>query len=455
MTPLSVATGRVCCLVGLLLNGCSIAAEPADGPPSILVLLADDLGARDAGFAGGRFDTPNLDGLADESVVFTRAYSVSATCSPARAAILTGQHPARLQMTRHIPAGMRQYFDALGRTTEPFHVLASDPSRTPSRNWLPLETVTLAEALAPEYHTGYFGKWHLGHEPYHPRHQDFDDQFGVGNLVPRSYYPPYWRKEVNPYRETPPDVYLTDRLADDVVAYLDRQKLGVPFFAFVSFYAPHSPHVGRKDLLAKQRERGFKGKEAHYGAMVEGLDEAVGRILATLENNGLEQNTVVFFLSDQGSQFSNAPFRGGKNESPLYEGGCRVPMLVRWPGVVKPSKCEVPVVSTDIFPSIVEIAKTAEDRDRPVDGASLVPLLKGGNALDREYLYLERRYSDQYAAVVSSDWKLIVSHAGNHELYHLADDPYEGNDFSERMPAKVAEMLRSYERWRAALSEAP
>ena len=336
-------------LLGLL------AAVGAPAAPNFLILFVDDLGARDVGYQGGRYDTPNIDRLAQESLAFSRAYIPTPTCSPSRAALLTGQHPMRLGLARHIPTGKKYGFDELGRTGEDRHAWEGDPSGFASRNWLPLDATTIAEALGPMgYRTAFFGKWHLGYEPYHPVKQGFDEQFGVSNFGhPGSYYPPYWPAG-NPYPDAPAGKYLTDRLADDVVTYLERQKGGEkPFLAMVYFYNVHTPHIGRKDLVAKYRARGLEGRYAEYAAMVEATDDAIGRILAAADGT----DTVTVFLGDQGSYFTNAPLRGGKTGgTALYEGGARVPLLFRWPGHVEAGNNATPVVSSDVFPTLVELA---------------------------------------------------------------------------------------------------
>ncbi len=404
----------------------------------------------DVGYQGGEHDTPNIDRLAAESMVFSRAYIPTPTCSPSRAALLTGQHPMRLGLARHIPTGPKYGFDKLGRTERERHQWEGDVTGFASRNWLPLEATTIAEALKPlRYDTAFFGKWHLGHEPYHPVKQGFDVQRGVSNFGhPGSYYPPYWPVG-NPYPDAPGDKYLTDRVADDVVAYLkDRPEQARPYLATVFFYNVHSPHVGRRDLVRKYEARGLKGRHAHYAAMVEATDDSIGRILEAVEGT----DTVTVFLGDQGALLTNAPLRGGKPAgTALYEGGARVPMLLHWPGRLEAGKNATPVLSADVFPTLVDFAGGDPAKHQPLDGLSLRPLLEGTGSLERDALFLERHYEDQYAAVVAGDWKLIAYWSGKRELFNLAADPSEERDLADRFPEQAGLLLSKLAAWRKSL----
>ena len=439
----------------LLCALCACVASPA---PNFLVVFVDDLGWKHVGYQGGAYETPRIDRLASESTIFSRAYIPTPTCSPSRAALLTGQHPARLGIVRHIPASPRFGFDALGRTDQEFHDWEGDPSRWPSRNWLPLDAVTIAEALGPlGYRSAFFGKWHLGSENYHPVRQGFDEQYGVSNFGhPGSYYPPYWRAG-NPYPDEEPGKYLTDRLADDVVDYLAKVGESRPFLATVFLYNVHAPHIGRKDLVRKYLASGFSDDRAQLAAMVEATDSSVGRILDALEESGRARDTVVIFLGDQGGLRYNEPLRGGKpGGTALYEGGARVPMLIRWPeNAPKGAKRSTPVVSTDIFPTIVDLAGGDLAEFAPLDGLSLKPLLAGEGRIEREALFLERHYEDQYAAVVSGDWKLVAYWSGARELYDLADDPGENRDISSKNPERVRELSELLAGWRAEVGLRP
>ena len=421
----------------------ALCAGVSTAAPNFLVLFVDDLGWNHVGYQGGAYETSRIDRLANESMAFSRAYIPAPTCSPSRAALLTGQHPARLGIVRHVPTSPRFGFDSLGRTDQEFHLWEGDPSRWPSRNWLPLDSVTIAEGVEPlGYRSAFFGKWHLGSEEHHPVRQGFDEQYGVSNFGhPRSYYPPYWPAG-NPYPDEKPDLYLTDRLTDDVVDYLTQSNEDRPFLAAVFFYNVHAPHIGRKDFVQDYLDQGFSDDRAQFAAMVEATDSSVGRILDALEESGHADDTVVIFLGDQGGLRYNEPLRGGKpGGTALYEGGARVPLLIRWPEKVPGGvKQSAPVVSTDIFPTIVELAGGDPGEFAPLDGASLKPLLTSGGRIEREALFLERHYEDQYAAVVAGNWKLIAYWSGKRELYSLADDPSENRDISSRHPERVLEL---------------
>jgi arylsulfatase A-like enzyme len=420
--------------------------------PNILVLFVDDLGWADVSYQGDLYDTPNIDKFASRSMMFSRAYIATPTCSPSRSSVLTGQHPARLRIVRHIPGGEKYGFDKFGRTNSHWHVLDTDPAQFESRNWLPLEVTTIAEALKPlGYYSAFMGKWHLGHEPFHPVHQGFDEQRGVSNFGhPKNYYQPFFVEGANPYADTPKEKYLTDRLTDDAVDFLKTYRRDKPFLLTVFFYNVHSPHQGRKDLIEKYEERGLEGRQANYGAMVEAMDDNVGRILRTLDEQGQADDTVVVFFSDQGGYFTQAPLRGGKTGGmALYEGGAKVPLAIRWPGQTKAgSKSDTLVLSTDLFPTFVEMAGGDPSAFKPLDGLSITPLLKGRKSIGRDELYLYRNYEDKYAAVVGKEWKLIAGLGGKHELYNLRTDPSETNDLAKTNPAKLKELLGRLEAWK-------
>ena len=426
-------------LLGLLLAAVAAAAQP-----NILLLFVDDLGWADVGYQGNRYDTPNIDRLASQGMRFSRAYIATPTCSPSRSSVITGQHPARLRIVRHIPNGPKYGFDKLGRTNEHWHQWEGDPARFASRNWLPLEVTSIAEAMKPlGYYSAFIGKWHLGSEPFHPIRQGFDEQHGVSNFGhPKNYYQPYFVEGGNPYAEAPEDRYLTDMVADSTIDFLKNYNRKEPFLVTTFFYNVHGPHQGRRDLIAKYEARGFEGRQANYGAMVEATDDSIGRILKTLDERGLAENTVVVFFSDQGGYFTNEPLRGGKTGGmALYEGGARVPLAIRWPGKVKPgSETKTRVLSTDLFPTFVELAGGTPADHTPLDGLSLAPLLTGTGTLDREAIFLYRHYEDLYAAVLAGDWKLIASWKGDHQLYNLATDPAEENDLAKTNSAKLREL---------------
>jgi arylsulfatase A-like enzyme len=421
-------------------------------PPNIVLLFVDDLGWGDFKYRRHSFGMPNIDRLAADGMTFTDAYAASPTCSPSRASVVTGQHPARLRMVRHIP-GDRRY----GRPSEEFHTFGKDPARFRSRNWLPLEGPTIAEALKPlGYRTAFVGKWHLGHEPYHPVHQGFDVQYGVSNFGhPHSYHAPFFGQFSETYKDVPKGKYLTDQLTDDAVKYIESHAAGgagaKPFLLTLFYYAVHDPHQGRKDLVGKFRREhpGRKPWQYEFGAMVAAVDESVGRVRRALKGQGLESNTVVFLVGDQGGKLTNNPLRGNKRGGrALYEGGARIPFLVHWPGVVRAGSASSElVVTTDVFPTMVEMAGGSVAAYPKLDGTSLVPVLKGRGGLGRKEIILYRSYEDQYAAVRSGRWKLIAYRSGRTELFDLGDDLGEKNDLCATHPDRAAELKASLRAW--------
>jgi arylsulfatase A-like enzyme len=419
----------------------------AETTPNIVLLFVDDLGSYHVGYNNDRFDTLHIDALKTEGMFFSDAYSASPTCSPSRSSVVTGRHPARLRIVRHVPGG-----DKFGRTDIEFNTHPNDPSAMPSRNWLPLEETTLGEAVKPlGYYSCFVGKWHLGHEPYHPINNGFDEQHGVTNFGhPGSYHAPFWKDKTTTYKDVPEGKYLTDQLTDDAVAFLGRADQDVPFLLTLFYYGVHTPHQGREDLVAKYEARGLVGREAHHAAMVEAVDESIGRIRRELNEQGLADDTVLIFFSDQGGWMPNDPLRGSKaGGTALYDGGARVPLIVTWPGVVKPgSLCDEPVLSTDILPTIVETAGGDSEDCGTLDGLSLMPLLTQRGELDRDAIFMYRSYESQYASVRSDEWKMVAYRDGSRELYDLDADPREESDVAadhEDVIRNLNEKLHEFE----------
>jgi arylsulfatase A-like enzyme len=281
-----------------------------------------------------------------------------------------------------------------------------------ANNWLPLEVDTFADGLKQlGYRSAFIGKWHLGLEQYYPVHHGFDEQFGVTDYgYPRGYYPPYFPDECKTYMIAPKDKYLTDRLTDDAVSFIENQNERQPFQLSLFYYGVHSPHQGRRDLVEKLKTKGLKGSELQHAAMVGAVDESVGRIREALTRRGIADNTMILFLGDQGGPFSNKPLRGEKEGgTALYEGGARIPFIVNWPGVVSPgSTTSEPVLTTDVFPTILDAAGGKVSDYQKLDGVSLMPLLTSKGKLNRDQIVLYRSYEDQYASIRSGKWKLIA-----------------------------------------------
>lgn len=416
--------------------------------PNIVFFFVDDLGWSDLGIRNPIFETPNIDKLSKSGINFNQAYIASPTCSPSRATLITGKHPARLKMVRHIPGGKKNGFDQLGRGSKEFHLLERDPAQFPSRNWLPLENTSYATAIANEgYYNMFVGKWHLGHEEFHPVKHGFNEQIGTSNFGhPKSYYPPYFRQD-SIYTDNE-GTYLTDKLTNDAVGFIENYDKENPFMLTFSYYSVHTPHQGKKELIQHFKEKGLEDRYANYAAMVKSVDESVGNVLQAIQTKGIENETIILFLSDQGGYFENTPLRGGKMAETLYEGGARVPFFVYWPGVTKPNSVNNSVIqSTDLFPTLVDIAGGNISNYEDLDGISILPAIQKNDALQRQPIFGYRAYEDLYASVRDGDWKLLAYRSGKLELYNIATDKSESNNLFEKHPEKVEKLVNQLIDW--------
>lgn len=244
------------------------------------------------------------------------------------------------------------------------------------------------------------------------------------------------------------DQYLTDVLTDEAERFISSYHKNKPFMLNLWYYNVHGPHHGRKDLVDKYKAKGMDSKYAEYGAMVEAMDESVGRVRAALEKKGIADNTVILFTSDQGGYFTNYPLRGKKNGGyTLNEGGARVPFIMYYPGLTKPgTKCHIPIQTLDVYPTLVEIASGKDQKDKQINGVSLMPLLKG-EALNKRALYFLRSYEDQYSAIIEGDWKLIKYHSGNVQLYNVKEDMGEVSNLVFVYPKKTKELKKKLDAW--------
>jgi arylsulfatase A-like enzyme len=439
-------------------------ASPSAGRPmNVVFILADDLGWSDLGIYGADLhDTPNLDRLASQGVRFTSAYAAS-VCSPTRASIMTGKHHARLHVTT--------WYESSASPPRNRKLL---PPTTVAN--LPHEEVTLAEVFQAAGHlTALVGKWHLGDAAFYPETQGFDVNVG-GTFwgAPHTFFFPYRGAGSfgNEFRYVPhlemgkPGEYLTDRLTDEALKIIDAAG-DRPFFLYLAHHAPHTPIEAKADIVKKYESKskpGMKHTNLKYAAMIHSLDEGVGRILERLDKGGLADRTVVVFTSDNGgfvNQFdgmrvtNNDPLRSGKGS--LYEGGVRVPLIVRWPGVAPAGAvCPEPVTCADYYPTLLEVAGLEGDpaHNAGLDGRSLVPLLKAPDShLDRDAIF--HHYPHYYAtttpvsAIRAGKWKYLeYLETGKGELYDLADDLRESKDLSAKETAKVAELRTRLHQWR-------
>lgn len=423
--------------------------------PNILLILADDLGWADTACYGNRvIETPNIDRLASESMRFTNAYSPAPICSPSRAALLTGRSPARLHFEF-----VTKYVDSKPTTVTPLR-------HPPFTLNLPLEEETLAEALgAAGYRTGIAGKWHLN--AHHERYLGYSPEFGPRKQgfefasEDRGSHPYSYRERT--FEGCGESTYPADSLTEGAIEFL-RQNRGRPWFLFASHYYVHTPvHTKCRWLVEKYKKRyGGGEKRAMYAAFVETFDHYVGQLLAAVEELGLRQKTLVIFTSDNGGNpevTSNAPLRGSKWN--LFEGGVRVPLLVRWPGRVKPgSQCGVPVIGHDFFPTLCEIAGAKRNGRLELDGRSIVPLLEDprGRGWKRDTLYWHFPYyipehtaTPDYrpqSSIRKGDWKLIYYYEDERaELFDLKEDPGESKDLAAAMKNKKEELLAELKRY--------
>ncbi|MGH9341225.1 MAG: sulfatase [Acidobacteriota bacterium] len=430
-------------------------AMPPAEKLNFVVILIDDLGWKDLSAYGSTFyETPNVDRLAGQGIRFTDAYASAPVCSPTRAGLLTGKYPATLNLTDWIP----------GRKQWPWARLL-----TPEFNQqLPLQERTIAEALAPlGYVSASIGKWHLGGEGYLPTQQGFNLNIGgTSRGSPPSYFSPY---KIPTLEDGPEGEHLTDRLSREAVRFI-RENRGKPFFLYLTHFSVHIPLQGKQEKIAKYRAKANPDDPQHhpvYAAMIESMDESVGRILQTLEELDLDGRTIIFFTSDNGGLMyegkrtepvtSNAPLRAGKGH--LYEGGIRVPLIVKWPEVTRPGTTySLPVTSADILPTVLEMAGV--ESDSLLDGKSLVPVLSGNGILDREAVYWHYpHYSNQGGepggAIRQGDYKLIEFYRdGKLELYNLREDIGERHDLSQKMPEKTAELHGKLKAWRSSVGAA-
>ena len=421
--------------LGLIFLGCKSQDNQQDSSskskserPNIVLLFIDDYGWLDIGYRNDTFKTPHLNQFKKESLDFQRAYIPTPTCSPSRLSILTGKEAIRLGMPRHIA------IDPVNPEAE-YNLWPSDPVQRPSRNYLPLEEITYAESLKElGYYNMFVGKWHLGHEGRYPTDQGFDAAYGTTDAGhPKDYYYPFFKEDEDPkgFMKSGPKEgdYLTDVLTDGAVDFIKGYDKNQPFMLSFWYYSVHGPSVGRNDLLKKYQDAGLEGKYAHHAAMVEAMDESVGRVRVALKEKGIADNTVIIIMSDQGGAYTNAPLSGGKKGgNALGEGGARVPLLINYPGLTKANtETDIPVQSIDIYPTLMEIASGKKYENSEIQGVSLMPILKG-KTIKKRSLYFFRSYEDQYAAIISGDWKLIKYHSGKFQLFNVSEDISEHND---------------------------
>jgi arylsulfatase A-like enzyme len=481
-------------LLAVALLSPSVQAQDDDEPLNVLLIIADDYGYMDSTAYNPDtfYDTPNLQRLAETGMRFTEAYVANPVCSPTRYSLMAGKYPSRHDATNWFAGRRHERFRSATLNAE-----------------MPVEEETIGEAFQDEGYTTFFaGKWHLGPDPKHwPENQGFDINKGGHSIgrPPGGYFSPY----DNPRLESGPDgEYLPFRLADETSQFLEDHQ-DEPFLAVLSFHEVHNPRQAPDELvekyIQKRKRLGLDSEDefdqdnssstvlgqktlddsdkfeeieqvwpdrgprqervvqSHpvYAAMVDAMDQAIGRVLDRLEGLGLRDNTMVVFISDhgglstsEGHNTSNRPLRGGKGW--IYEGGIRTPFLVRWPGVTEPgSVTNVPIMSTDLYPTFLDAANLPLKPDQHVDGESFVSVLKGGGEedFDREPLYWHYpHYSNQggppAGAIRVGPWKLVERYEqGSVELYNVRQDLEEQNDLAEEYPDRVKRMRQQLHDW--------
>jgi len=440
----------------IVVSGCSLSASRSSRrtvmtKPNIVFILADDLGWHQLGCYGSNFyETPNLDNLAKQGIRFTDAYAAAPVCSPTRASIMTGKYPARLHLTDFIK----------GASPKDRKLLT--PEWTP---YLPLEQVTIAEVLkSAGYVTGHFGKWHLNKDknykpgrPGDPGSQGFDEVLTTRkpSKSPKGIYEQDW--------------HHVRQITEAATAFIERHR-DRPFFCYVPHNSIHRPEIEKDELVQKYRNKPGADNDVKYGhnnpvqaAMLETLDKSVGTILKKLDELGLADNTLVIFFSDNGhlGPKDSRPLRGSKGD--LYEGGIRVPLIIRWPSVVKPGRvCRQPVISNDFFATLCEAAGRSGAASA-TDGVSLVPLLEGTGSLRRDALYWHYPHYHHQSlgpcgAVRRGKYKLIEwfeksidDREDALELYDLEKDIGERNNLAGRMPQLTQQLYSRLRQWRKSV----
>lgn len=408
---------------------------PRPARPNVLIILADDLGWADVGFHKSEIRTPNLDRLATEGVQFGRFYSFP-VCSPTRSALMTGRSPMRLGVAYHV---IRPWLDY----------------------GVPVNEHFMPESFrAAGYQTAITGKWHLGHtrRAFLPNARGFEHAYGHlnGNI---DYYTHEREGGIDWHRNGESVVeegYSTDLLAAEAIRFIERRDRSRPFFVYLPFNAPHTPLQAPKEIIARYASIPDKNRRV-FAAMVEAMDEAIGRVLAALDREGLRNDTIVLFFSDNGGPIAqggrNTPLRGGKGS--VWEGGTRVPAVLRWPGRIKAGQTSQQVISAmDVFPTLAAAAGVRPLNKLPLDGVNLWPEISSGGRRTRENLLLvvETGQSFQYA-LHHKEWKLVreIPKQGGDPVNHLFrvdEDIEEKNDLAAKHPDVVKDLAARVEAWR-------
>lgn len=448
----SIRTSHSIIIITLLivLSGCSSTEKSKDDKPNIVFIVVDDLGYSDVGYMKHKknIKTPNIDKMAKNGMVFTNAYAAAPVCSPTRASLVTGKYPASLKLTCHIPGmGMEKYLNKLNKGKKLKEAYFVDH--------LANEEVSIAELLKGQgYTTAYIGKWHLGgggsihtkdgivDAKYHPEQQGFDINIGgCAYGQPKSYFSPYKNGTIE---DGPDGEYLTDRLGDEAVNFIEQNK-EQPFFLNLATYTVHTPLAAPKETIDK-----YEGNK--YFAMIEILDQNIGKVIDKLSALDLLENTIVIFYSDNGGLWGNRPLKGKKGT--LNEGGIRVPLIVNWAQTIKAgSTCEIPITSVDFFPTMLELAGVSPSTQTQLEGLSFLPLLYGKDNFPERSIYWHfphhrKEGLSMGAAIRKGKWKYIYEFEKEKEyLYNLDEDLSEKSNLITTNPDKAKELSAELRLW--------
>ncbi len=427
--------------------------------PNIIILLVDDLGCKDVGFMGSSYyETPNLDKLANQGLIFTNAYASCAVSSPTRVSIQTGRYPVRSGITDWIRA--RFQLENGEYSTSLYDENPGKSLRTPSNPyWMELNEITIAEILKTRgYFSCHIGKWHLGPDEYYPEKQGYDINIAGNDMgQPVNYFDPYINAKGVGFpnlqsRKT--GEYLEDRLADELIRVIENNK-DKPFFINMCYYSVHRPLMAKPELIEKYKMKNATDGQNNpvYAAMIENLDQAVGTMINTLEKNNLLENTIIFFMSDNGGLIEvtdNSPFRAGKGYP--YEGGIKVPMFIYWKNKINPGQfCNQLVSTLDILPTICAITGSPLP-ETEIDGQNISPVFTGNKLRDKPLFWHFPHYWGKvvtpYSIIRDKEWKLIKWYEdAEYELFNLNKDMKESYNFSESYPAKVKKLDKKLQKW--------
>lgn len=442
-------------LLLLLVTGIRPVLAQSPDRPNVLFLFLDDYGWKDLSYMGSDYyETPNLDRLASEGMIFTNAYACAANCAPSRACLLSGQYTPRHEI----------YNVGTTRRGDPrFGTLMHVPGTETLRR----DIVTMAESIrGAGYKTATIGKWHLSDDPL-PYGFDLNVGGSHSGSPPKGYFPPH--PHAPGLESSPPGEYLTDRLYDEAIEFITENR-DHPWFLYLTHFAVHTPLQAKKDLLQKyeSKQRGELHDSAVMAAMIESVDQGAGRLVKLLDELGLSENTIVVFSSDNGGYgpaTSMAPLKGYKGT--YYEGGIRVPLFVKWPGVVKPgSRSDEPVIGVDLYPTFCEMTGASLPGQQPLDGIDLCGVLKGETVVAKRglfwhfpaYLQSYQRHDEQRDPLFRSrpcsvvrygDWKLHeFFEDGAVELYNLKNDMGESTNLADALPEKAGQLQKMLAEWR-------